>query len=126
MSRWSVLDSAGQTNAADEAPANDFWRAYGDTNSAGDMVNTEPHWNNVIMQIVRENDPIGDDSWQARNLDDPGDTTQQRESGAIRDVKLKQLLFASSTILTRNLAISSHEVREKEKLPKLSELKQGF
>ena len=87
ITRWSVWDPAGQRNTADETPSDDVWRAYGDTNNAGHMVNTEPHWNNLKMQIFRGNDPIGDDRWQARNLDDTADTaTGFRAVGAIRDV----------------------------------------
>ncbi len=87
VTRWSVWDPAGQTNTVDETPADDVWRAYGDTNNAGHMVNTEPHWNNLKMQIFRGNDPIGDDRWQARNLDDTTNTaTGTRAVGAIRDV----------------------------------------
>lgn len=39
------------------------------------------------MQIFRGNDPIGDDRWQAEDLDDTADTaTGIRAVGAIRDV----------------------------------------
>ena len=85
--RWSVWDPQGQTNAVDETPADDVWRAYGDTNNAAHMVNTEPHFNSLKMQIIRGNDPVGDDTWQARNLDDTGDArTGIRAIGAIRNV----------------------------------------
>lgn len=85
--RWSVWDPDGQTNTVDETPSDDVWRAYGDTNNAGHMPNTEPHWNNLKMQIFRGNDPIGDDRWQAQDLDSTADTaTGIRAVGAIRDV----------------------------------------
>ena len=87
LSRWSTWDPAGQTNADDETPVDDVWRAYGDTNNAGHMVNTEPHFNNVKMQIFRGNDPIGNDRWDARNLDDTTQIARGEEAiGAIRDV----------------------------------------
>lgn len=87
VTRWSSWDPAGQRNAADETAADDVWRAYGDTNNAGHMVNTDPRFNNLKMQIFRGNDPIGDDRWQAGDLDDTADTaTGIRAVGAIRDV----------------------------------------
>ncbi|MCJ1282906.1 hypothetical protein MMC26_002232 [Xylographa opegraphella] len=87
VTRWSAWDPAGQTDTADETPVDDVWRAYGDTNNAGHMVNTQPHWNNLKMQIIRGNDPIGDDRWQAQNLDDTTDTaTGIRAASVIRDV----------------------------------------
>lgn len=55
------VDPAGQTNATEKMPADDVWRVYGDTNNAGHMVNTEPHWNKLKLQIVLGIDPIGND-----------------------------------------------------------------
>lgn len=87
VTRWLSWDPAGQRNAADETAADDVWRAYGDTNNAAHMVNTDPRFNNLKMQIFRGNDPIGDDRWQAEDLDDTADTaTGIRAVGAIRDV----------------------------------------
>lgn len=51
------------------------------------MVNTKTHFNNLKMQIFRGNDPIGDDRWQALNLDDMAATaTGSGTVGSIRDV----------------------------------------
>ena len=87
LQRWSVWDPAGSTNAVDETPADDVWRAYGDTNNADHMVNAEPHFNGVKQRIVRGQDPVGDDTWQARGLDDTGDPNiAEAAIGAIRDV----------------------------------------
>lgn len=55
------VDPAGQTNATEKMPADDGWRAYGDTNNVGHMVNTESHWNKLKLQIVLGIDPIGND-----------------------------------------------------------------
>lgn len=87
LTRWSLWDPNGQTNNEDQSPSDDVWRAYGDENNAGHMVNTEPHWNNLKMQIFRGNNPISDGTWEARKLDNTADTaTGIRAIGAIRDV----------------------------------------
>ena len=87
VTRWSVWDADGQTNDDDETPADDVWRAYGDTNNADHMINTEPRFNNLKTQIIQGNDPIADDRWDDQNLDDTSQyTTGERAIGAIRNV----------------------------------------
>lgn len=87
LTSWSLWDPAGVTNAVDETAADDVWRAYGDTNNAGHMINTEPHFNGLKATIFRGNDPIADSAWQTQNLDDTADpATGLRAIGAIRNV----------------------------------------
>ena len=87
LTRWATWDPAGLTNTDDETPSDDVWRAYGDTNNAEHMVNAEPNFNGVKQRIFRGHDPIGDDTWEQRELDDTGDVNNaQAAIGAIRDV----------------------------------------
>ena len=87
LTRWSTWDPAGSTNAVDEAPIDDVWRAYGDTNNAGHMVNAEPNFNGAKQRIFRGFDPIADETWNERDLDDTGDIDNAEAAiGAIRDV----------------------------------------
>ncbi|MCJ1346184.1 hypothetical protein MMC31_004398, partial [Peltigera leucophlebia] len=112
VTRWSVWDPAGLTNAIDESPADDVWRAYGDTNNAGHMVNTEPRWNNLKMQIFRGNDPIADDTWQARNLDDTANlATGTQAIGAIRNV-IAIFDYMNRPELHRAWTSSANSIRE--------------
>lgn len=112
VTRWSIWDPAGLTNAIDESPADDVWRAYGDTKNAGHMVNTEPRWNNLKMQIFRGNDPIADDTWQARNLDDTANlATGTQAIGAIRNV-IAIFDYMNRPELHRAWTSSANSIRE--------------
>lgn len=111
LSAWSSWDPAGQTNAEDEAPVDDIWRAYGDTNNAGHMVNTEPHFNNLKMQIFRGNDPISNENWASQNLDDTTQTSTAEEAiGAIRDV-LSMYEYMNGPNLNNYWTSSANDIR---------------
>lgn len=84
---WSAWDPQGQTHTEDDTPADDIWRAYGDTHNDQHMINAEPHFNNLKMQIFRGNDPISDRAWGRRNFEDTANTDNALSAiGAMRDV----------------------------------------